>query len=237
MESNCDSEKLYHVCLGKWGFSKCSHSSEGNNVHIGNAKTVHKASPLIYSANWNKTFSGDGTSLQYTTNSIAYFADVLNIMIDITGHGVSDICKKIIRIPVAANHWEQWVSPEKLFSFWKLRVMGYRAADADTMSYILSNTLVLVTEMPEYFQNLYCKAVLSGQMKNNTCSIAQDLCSEAMNKKVEFDDVFEMDLDEFWSDRVKSVVYGLECDSCSCSGGVENETTHFIISFSFVMFF
>ena len=247
LESNCDSDEVYRVCLGKWGFSKCSHIGEGNIVRIGNIKTIQQDTNLQHSPNWNKTFFGNGTSLQYTTNSIAYFADVLNILIDITGYGVSDTCKKIIRIPVAADYWEQWMSPDKLFSFWKLRVMGYRAVDADTMSYIISNTIVLVTEMPEHFQNLYCTAVLNGQMKNSPCSIPQDLCSEAMSKKVEFNDVFEMDLDEFWSDRVKSLVDGLKCDSCSsftrsnaCSGGVENGTKFallLIIVIGQIMFF
>ena len=47
--------------------------------------------------------NGDGTSLQYTANSIAYFA---NVIIDITGHGVSDTCNKVIRIPAATEFWE-----------------------------------------------------------------------------------------------------------------------------------
>ena len=238
LESNCDCEKLYDTCSSKWGFFKCAQIGQCNIVYIGNVDEMHGDAFLIDSANWNKTFFGNGTSLQYTTNSIAYFADKLNVVIDITGHGVSDTCNKLIRIPATADNWDQWVTAEKLFHFWKLCVMGYRAADADTMSYVITKTMILVTEMPEHFQNLYCTGVLSGQIKNSTCSIPQDLCSEVMRKKKDFNAFFETDLDEFWSETVKPLVAGLECSSCSsftrgdvCSAVVENGANYLLFLF------
>ena len=202
---------------------------------------MHGDTFLIDSANWNKIYFGNGTSLQYTTNSIAYFADKLKVVIDITGHGVSDTCDKLILIPATADNWDEWVTAKKLFHFWKLRVMGYRAADADTMSYVITKTMKLVTEMPEYFQNLYCTAILSRQIKNSTCSIPKDLCSEVMRKKKEFNDMFEIDLDVFWSDRVKPLVAGLEYESCSsftrgniCSAVVKNGA-NYLLFLSFVI--
>ena len=189
LESNCDCDKLYHICLERWGFSNCVQiCGECNILHIGNAAILGDTY-LMDSASWNKTFFGDGTNLQYTTNSIAYFADDFNIVIDITGQGVSDTCNMIIRIPVAADHWEQWVSSEKLFSFWKLRAMGYRAADADTMAYVFSKTKQSIMEAPEHFKNFYCTEILSGQWKNSTCFIKSKLCSEALSKKESFNTV------------------------------------------------
>ena len=240
LESNCDCHKLYHICLEKWGFSNCVQIGECNILHIGN-RAINGDNYILDSANWNKTFFGDGTNLQYTTNSIAYFADDFNIVIDITGQGVSDTCNKVIRIPVAADHWEQLVSPDKLFSFWKLRVMGYRAADANTMLYVISKTKLSIMEAPEHFGNFYCTEILNGQWKNSACFIASELCSEALNKREIFNTMFEIDLDEFWSDKVKPLVDGLECGSCSSfisqniRGGVVKNKIIFLHFFFFVI--
>ena len=76
----------------------CLYMNGCSVVYIGDDKDMHGETCITDFTNWNDTFSGDGTSLQYTTNSIAYFA---NIVIDITGHGVSDTCDKLIRIPAA----------------------------------------------------------------------------------------------------------------------------------------
>ena len=238
LESNCDSDEIYHICFDKWGSSKCAQIGERNIVHIGNFKALNTDTDIIDSDSWNNTFFGDGISLQYTTNSIAYFSDKLNIVVDITGHGISDTCNKIIHIPVEAEYWEQWVSPEKLFSFWKLRAMGYRPLDADTMSYVTLKIKQFVTEVPEHFQKFYCTAVLGGMLNKSHCLIPNSLCSEVMRKKQKFDDVFKIDLDVFWSDTVKALVPGLECGSCSsftrgdvCSAVVENGANYMLFLF------
>ena len=223
LQSNCDADTLYNICLEKWGSSKCSHLSRGSNiVNIGDVETMHGIIYPTISASWNETFFGNGTSLFYTTNSIAYFANGLNVIIDITGQGVSDTCYRIIRIPVSADMREQWVSPEKLFLFWKLRVMGYRAADSDTLSYIVSKTKTLIMETPEQFQNIYCSTILSGQFNNSTCSILNVLCSEALSQKEIFDATFEMDLDVFWSDTVKPIIDGLEYEYCTIEDNMQS---------------
>ena len=52
-------------------------------------------------------------------------------------------------IAVAADIRDKWVSPVKLYCFWKLRVKGYTAADTDTMTYIIAevkNAIVHVSE-------------------------------------------------------------------------------------------
>ena len=168
---------------------------------------------------------------------------LLNIVIDITGQGVSDTCYGIIRIPVSADMREQWVSPEKLFLFWKLRVMGYRAADADTLSYIVSKTKRLIMDTPEKFQNIYCSTVLSGQFNYSTCSMVNVLCLEALREKDIFDATFEIDLDMFWSDTVKPMIDGLDYGSCSSftkennvqsGGGTINNGMQFLLFICFV---
>ena len=136
MESNCDADTLESICLEKWGLSNCHRSIV--HIGVGEEKAEDEETNNIEAANWNKTFFGDGTSLDYTTNSISYFGYGLNIVIDITGNGVNDTCNKKIRIPVAADVQDKLVSPVKLYCFWKLRVKGYTAADTDTMTYIIA---------------------------------------------------------------------------------------------------
>ena len=244
MQSNCDADPLYNIRLEKWGSSECTHFSKRYNiVNIGDVKTIHG---VVNSVSWNEAFFGNGTSLLYATNSIAYYDNGLTIVIDITGQSASDTCYKIICIPVSADMREQWVSPEKLFIFWKLRVMGYRAADADTLSYIVSKTKTLIMETPEQFQNFYCSTILSGQFNNSTCSILHTLCLEVLSQTVIFDATFEMDLDVFWTDTVKPIIDGLEYGSCSSftkdnnmqsGGGSINNVMQFLLFICFVEIF
>ena len=207
-ESNCDVDTLYHICLDRWGSSMCSFMNGCSVVYIGDDKGMHGETCITDFTNWN----GDGTSLQYTTNSIVYFA---NVIIDITGHGVSDTCNKVIRIPAATEFWELWASPEKLFNYWRLHLIGYKAADVDTKFYIISKTKTFAKETPQYFQAFYCTAVLSGQLKNSTCTIPSELCSGALSQKKEYDNIFEADLGTFWNETMKPLVDGLELSSCS----------------------
>ena len=51
LESNCDSDVIYHICLDKWGPSKCAQIGERNIVYIGNIKAMHKDTDIIYSDN------------------------------------------------------------------------------------------------------------------------------------------------------------------------------------------
>ena len=226
MESNCSPEKMQKICDEKWDPSNCPRLGM-KRVHIGDFDVKEQETEVMDAANWNDTFFGDGTDLEYTTNSIAYFAEEINIVIDITGRGISDTCNKTIRIPVLAKDRDKWKSSEKLYRFWKLRVKGYTAADTDTMSYIVEGAKESIVKDPEKFKNFYCKTALDGKRTNSQCKIESEKCWGALKKKEKYDAVFEMDLGKFWSDTAKEVVDGLECNSCSdmagedvCCGGV-----------------
>ena len=98
MESNCNGNELYTICMNKW--TACVSPSVRGIMHIGDITVEDKEIDAIDASGWDDTFFGDRTALEYTTNSIAYFAEGLNITIDITGQGVYDTCNKLIRIPV-----------------------------------------------------------------------------------------------------------------------------------------
>lgn len=150
-------------------------------MHIGDITVEDKEIDAIDASGWDDTFFGDRTALEYTTNSIAYLAEGLNITIDITGQGVHDTCNKLIRIPVDDVDRDSWllldnmgnIDYSKIFRFWKLRVKGYVPADESTKDYIV-NKFKDCNKKPTCtvnFKKFYCKTVLSGKYTNGICKI------------------------------------------------------------------
>ena len=87
MQTNCDADTMYNICVGEWGVSNCPRSSPTSRiVHIGSSEATDGETEILDTANWNSTFfgTGRGVNLEYTTNSISYFADGVNIVIDLT---------------------------------------------------------------------------------------------------------------------------------------------------------
>ena len=182
MESNCSPDKMQKICEDNWGSSNCPRFGV-KIIHIGDFGVKERETDILDAANWNDTFFGDGTGLEYTTNSIAYFAEEINIVIDITGRGINDTCSKTIRIPVPAKDRDKWKSSDKLYRFWKLRVKGYTAADTDTMSYIVKEAKESIVKDPEKFKNFYCNAALDGNWTNSQCKIESEKCWGALKKR------------------------------------------------------
>ena len=179
MESNCSPDKMQKICEEKWGPSNCPRLGM-RIIHIGDYGVKEQETEVLDAANWDDTFFGDGSGLEYT---IAYFAEEINIVIDITGRGISDTCSKTIRIPVPAEDRDKWKSSEKLYHFWKLRVKGYTAADTDTMSYIVKEAKDSIVKEPEIFKDFYCRAALNGNWNNSQCKIESEKCWGALKKR------------------------------------------------------
>ena len=219
MESNCDDDMLLSLCKQRWPEKSCTRKNGSNKVHIGDDSIPKsdRETDVIDAANWEATFFGDGTDLEYTTNAMAYFADELNIVIDLTGQGVIDTCGKKIRIPVASDMWEGWVKSksEKIYRFWKLRVKEYKAADEETMTFVVGKAKQFIMDEQGSFKTFYCRTVLGGTYNNSRCNIPSNCCSEAMTKKLKYDLYFEKDFETFWSNTVKSIIDKLECITCS----------------------
>lgn len=233
MESNCNGSELYDICVKKWGNSPvCSYTKQTGIMHIGDNDVENKETEAIDASGWNDTFFGDGTHLEYTTNSIAYFAEGLNITIDITGQGVSDTCMMLIRIPVDDDNRYHWsldktlmAPPDKIdfikvFRFWKLRKKGYKPADESTKEYIVNIVEDCITSgsCEADFKKFYCTTVLGGKYTSSSgkCEIQSKQCQGALDDKKKYDAVFEADL-EIWSQRVKKLIEGLESTCCSAT--------------------
>ena len=96
LEADCNSDNVVDICNRNWGSENC-YANEGTGiVHIGQA--VSSSDDVIDVASTALTFYGEDSllNLEYTVNSLALHG---NIIIDLTGHGVEDVCAKKIRIP------------------------------------------------------------------------------------------------------------------------------------------
>ena len=214
METNCDANKVIDSCNNAWGASNCI-TYNNRIVHIGNTtKATEEMAEVLDISNWDETFFGSGDKLEYTTNSIAYFADDLNIIIDITGQGVNDTCNKNIRIPVREDDREKWASRSKVYRFWKLRIKEYKAIDTSTQSFIVLYAKRSIMNDTEYFKSYYCNTTLSGKWINSACMIPKELCEDAKCSKRKYDSAFKEDLGDFWADTARPLIDDLESDSC-----------------------
>ena len=214
METNCDADTFYNICLKKWGKKNCPRYPPNSAiVHVGNPEILVRETDIIDASSWDITFFGDGTALEYTTNSISYFAGNLDIIIDLTGTGVDDTCGKVINIPVGKSKWDKWMSYSKVFRFWKLRVKGY-SADSKTIKYIVEKAEAMLDNKPALFQSLYCHYALLGEWNRTTkkCKIEQLTCEN--NKKKQYNTVFEQDLGDVWTNKGFALVKFLDCYSC-----------------------
>ena len=220
MESNCDADTLYRICKENWDrrsiYSNCRRNASVTNpiVHIGNSSAKDGETEPLDAANWDETFFGNGTALEYTTNSIAYIGEGLNIIIDLTGSGVSDTCNKVIRIPT--NDWDHWVSRTKVYRYWKLRVKGFEPVDADTMTFITNWAKYLIDNYPDPSLKFYCETVLHGKWASPMCQIDSMTCKAAISNKTLYDKYLEMDLGAFWIDTAKEMVDNLSVSQCRC---------------------
>ena len=215
MESNCDADKLEAACKGKWKAEQCPRYPNSPIMHVGVDGADDGETDIIDASVWDETFFGDGTKLEYTTNSVSFFAGNLNIIIDITGNGVDDTCNKKIQIPVSLQNRDKWMSYTKVFRYWKLRVKEYTEKDKSTGDYIKGKAKTMLMNKPELFKKLYCHYALGGKWGGNQVKKCTIKDCPGMNK-TDFDKVFSADLakDNVWTEKGLPVINKLECDSC-----------------------
>lgn len=126
METACSIDDFYDQCKEEWGPRVCKQNRMHNMVHVGEYSNIQEP---IDVANYQKNFFDDHSFLEYTANSLGFDSNANDVVIDVTGHGVSDTCDKVIRIPVHRRRWEEWLrnnKPTVVFRYWKLRQKGFK---------------------------------------------------------------------------------------------------------------
>ena len=215
MESNCNASKLVDICREVWVTGKKLPATVctiygAKIMHIGDDK-LEGTTESIDAAGWNDTFYGNGTLLEYTTNSIAYFSNPTtgDIVIDLTGTGVTDTCGKKVGLPVGQDKQEAWFGNDyyKIYRAWKLRAKEYEFKDEETKNFIAKEGL---EKSPSKFQYFYCSTVLKGRLKRGVSTIGSD-CESVKASKATYDGLLKTDFgDESWESLVKD--YYKECN-------------------------
>lgn len=85
-------------------------------------------------------------TVDFACNSVLY-DPISSVFIDVTGHGLHDILKRRLRIPVARPLWDLWFAQNsrKVCRYWKMRVLGFEP-DSDEMHDFLLKRTVLVLQ-------------------------------------------------------------------------------------------
>ena len=186
VEVDCDTFRVYNVCVSSWGEKNCQINTRTLRAHIG--QLVTSSDDLLDFASTTATFFAPLSALEYTVNSLAYDINAdNNIILDLPGNGVFDVCNKTIRIPsddASIQSWDEWRTAiggrSKLYRFWKLRTKAFSAVDFATQQYIVEHTIMAIQNEPNSFKKFYCDTVYgTGNFNNvtNTCEVTQAMCT------------------------------------------------------------
>lgn len=188
VEVDCSITTVVRICKREWGQMNCGEESD-NITHIGtqdNPKQVDLAPTT-------STFNSSLSNLEYTANSLAYDTNGNDVIIDLPGNGVSDVCARKIRIPSDDNSeqsWDAWRRADntgkKLFRFWKLRSKGFTAHNRATEDYIVRYAMEAIggqNPTGAGFKLFYCRAVydVSYNAIQNTCPTTGNVCTDKSN--------------------------------------------------------
>ena len=214
VEVDCNISSVVMTCKREWGQMKCGEESD-RVTHIGaqiNPKAVDLAPTAL-------TFYGSLSNLEYTANSLAYDTNGNNVIIDLPGNGVSDVCAQKIRIPSDDNSeqsWDAWRNADnttrKLFRFWKLRSKGFTAYNSATENYIVRYSEEAINATDAGFKMFYCSAVYgdtgSYNAMQNTCPATGNVCTDKSDTAATYMRVLRED---FGNDYVNT----LQIPTCS----------------------
>lgn len=212
VEVECDVPTIVRICRTEWGDNVCGEETDFI-THIGTKKdpTALDLKPTT------ETFYGPLANLEYTANSLAYDQNGRNVIIDLPGTGVRDVCGRKIRIPSdddSESSWEAWrlTSMEKIYRFWKLRVKGFTAFSDATQNYIVSKAMADIdidnqTTRGLNLKNFYCKKVYGDSvrfdMNENVCLTTTEECERGTAKADAYNTVLREDLGADYVDTLQ----------------------------------
>ena len=132
---DCAISMVVNIYKENWGTNYCGKDTD-TITHIGTPMDPK----VVDLAPTTSTFYASLSQLEFTANSLAYDTDGLDVIIDLTGNGVEDVCAKKTCIPSDDNsvaNWDMWKAaspePNKIYRFWKLRSKQFKAYNEDTI--------------------------------------------------------------------------------------------------------
>ena len=208
------------ICSGHWGSDNCYTNSKQTIAHIG--QVVNNPDDLINVASTAMTFYGDNSllNLEYTVNSLALHD---HIVVDLTGHGLDNVCALKIRIPSdndSVQSWDNWRNPSRLYRCWKLRTKGFTAINQTTSDYIIEQTkLAIAADNGNGFKSFCCKTVIKAKRYDGTTgsctydSEIVEMCTAAstVSRQLTYDAAFREDFEDYWTDSLTLQYMILKC--------------------------
>ena len=221
-EVDCEAERVNEICCRTWGDENCQYNNYTQRAHIG--KMVNSSDDLLDFASTNATFFAPLSHLEYTVNALAYdLNEGNNIILDLPGKGVMDVCNRVIRIPSddgSEQSWDEWrMAPggtQKLYRFWKLRAKDLMPVDNQTRDYIVDQTVAAIRKDPKSFEQFYCDTVYGyGNFNSETkkCEVSSAVCSSSAGKDESYRQLFKEDLGDSYG--TVSMVLNLCSGKCS----------------------
>ena len=201
MDVACPVQIFYNKCVQKWSTDVCSINGRGTIAHVGRQSNIEEP---IDAAFYEKNFFGDLSGLEYTANALGYERDGNNVVIDVAGTGVDDVCTKKIRIPVDTANWDEWIQnnpPSVVYRYWKLRGKDFEAFDEETKNFIMGKAKTQIMDYPDSFFRFYCYTFIKGRYASNKCYVSQLECDDAKLKQNKFNNILLEDLGQvFWDE-------------------------------------
>ena len=224
VEVDCDIFRVYDVCVSSWGEENCQINTRTLRAHIG--QQASSSDDLLDFASTDATFFAPLSALEYTVNSLAY--DVNgdnNIIVDLPGTGVTDVCNKTIRIPsddASLQSWDEWRNvtggSRKLYRFWKLRTKNFIAIDDATQQYIVNTTISSIERSPNSFKSFYCSTVFGPNNFNNvtnTCEVTQAVCTAKAATAENYKQRFQEDFGDYYNTLETMLEKCGKCMACT----------------------
>lgn len=217
LEADCNVEDVVDICNRNWGSENCGINNMRTIVHIGQA--VNSADDVIDIASTELTFYGENSllNLEYTVNSLALHK---YIIVDLTGHGVDDVCAAKIRIPSdddSIESWDNWreKSIVRLYRYWKLRTKGFTAISQTTSDYIVNQTKLAINEdNGRGFKSFYCKTIIKAERydeNTDSCAYSNELTEMCTSTKTitrvnDYHTAFREDFGQYWTDTLQYMI-------------------------------
>ena len=216
LEADCNPETVMDICSKNWGSENC-YSNNPAIIHIG--QVVNSLDDSIDVASTELTFYGEDSllNLEYTVNSLALHG---SIIIDLTGHGIEDVCARKIRIPSDDNSvqsWDNWRerSPVRLYRYWKLRTKRFTAVNQDTSGYVIAQTKLAITaDNGNGFKKFYCTTVYKAKgydVNTDSCTYNDEIpemcaTSATTTKVAKYDMAFLDDFEDYWTSALQNMI-------------------------------
>uniref|UniRef100_A0A7I4Y864 CxC5 domain-containing protein n=1 Tax=Haemonchus contortus TaxID=6289 RepID=A0A7I4Y864_HAECO len=172
-EVSCSIAELYPRCVENYGSEACGFFPvEGRTGYyrleigdpISNRLTNTPWTSQLVLHEWGSTLGLRATQWSFTVTTMAICDDSAGhvYLVDMTGRGYVDTCKKQLAVPVPKTMWKEWSDddPSKLYRFYQLRTFGFVAVNRHLQKHI--NAAIEKKKLKKVAQTFYCEFVLNG---------------------------------------------------------------------------